>query len=61
VGFHREGGIYRGEWDLHRIGEVGLVLGGGRRPSNVAGQLGGAASSDFLHRTASNPSQPAGP
>jgi hypothetical protein len=24
------GGIYRSEWDLHRLGEVGLVLGGGR-------------------------------
>jgi hypothetical protein len=24
------GGIYRGEWDLHRLGEVGLALGGGR-------------------------------
>jgi hypothetical protein len=25
----REGGIYRGEWDLHRLGEVSLALGGG--------------------------------
>jgi hypothetical protein len=25
VNFHREGGIYRGEWDLHRLGEVGLL------------------------------------
>jgi hypothetical protein len=32
VDFHREGGIYRGEWDLHRLGEVSLALGGGRRP-----------------------------
>jgi hypothetical protein len=24
------GGIYRGEWDLHRLGEVGLAPGGGR-------------------------------
>jgi hypothetical protein len=30
VDFQREGGIYRGEWDLHRLGEVGLVPGGGR-------------------------------
>jgi hypothetical protein len=27
--FHRELGIYRGEWDLHRLGEVGLAPGGG--------------------------------
>jgi hypothetical protein len=26
----RGGGIYRGEWDLHRLGEVGLAPGGGR-------------------------------
>jgi hypothetical protein len=31
VDFHHEGGIYRGEWDLHRLGEVSLVPGGGRR------------------------------
>jgi hypothetical protein len=30
VNFQHEGGIYRGEWDLHQLGEVGLVLGGGR-------------------------------
>jgi hypothetical protein len=30
VDFHHEGGIYRGEWDLHRVEEVGLVPGGGR-------------------------------
>jgi hypothetical protein len=30
VDFHCEGGIYSSEWDLHRLGEVGLVLGGGR-------------------------------
>jgi hypothetical protein len=31
IDFHREGGgIYRVEWDLHRLGEVGLVPGGGR-------------------------------
>jgi hypothetical protein len=28
IDFHREGGIYRGEWDLHRHGEVGLAPGG---------------------------------
>jgi hypothetical protein len=26
----RGGGIYRGEWDLHQLEEVGLALGGGR-------------------------------
>jgi hypothetical protein len=30
VDFHREVGIYRGEWDLYRLGEVSLALGGGR-------------------------------
>jgi hypothetical protein len=30
VDFHYEGGIYRGKWDLHRLGEVGLVPSGGR-------------------------------
>jgi hypothetical protein len=30
VNFHHEGVIYRGEWDLHRLGEVSLVPGGGR-------------------------------
>jgi hypothetical protein len=30
VDFHHEGGIYRGEWDLHRHGEVGLAPGGGQ-------------------------------
>jgi hypothetical protein len=34
VDFHREGGIYRSEWDLHRLGEVGLAPGGGR-PAGV--------------------------
>jgi hypothetical protein len=29
------GGIYRGEWDLHRPGEVGLAAGGGQ-PGGVA-------------------------
>jgi hypothetical protein len=29
VNFHREGGIYRGEWDLHQLGEIGLMSGGG--------------------------------
>jgi hypothetical protein len=28
--FHHEGDIYRGEWNLHRLREVGLALGGGR-------------------------------
>jgi hypothetical protein len=37
------GGIYRGEWDLHRLVEVGLVPGGGQlakpcgRPSGWSG------------------------
>jgi hypothetical protein len=30
VDFHREEGIYRGEWDLHILGEVGLAPDGGR-------------------------------
>jgi hypothetical protein len=30
VNFHHEGGIYRGEWDLHWLGEVGLTPSGGR-------------------------------
>jgi hypothetical protein len=29
VNFHYEGGIYRGEWDLHQLEEVSLVPGGG--------------------------------
>jgi hypothetical protein len=29
VDFHREGGIYMGESDLHRLGEVRLAPGGG--------------------------------
>jgi hypothetical protein len=29
VDFHRAGDIYRGDWDLHRLGEVGIALGGG--------------------------------
>jgi hypothetical protein len=28
INFYYERGIYRGEWDIHRLGEVGLVLGG---------------------------------
>jgi hypothetical protein len=28
--FHCERDIYRGEWDLHQLGEVGLAPGGGR-------------------------------
>jgi hypothetical protein len=35
VDFHREGGIYRSEWDLHRLGEVGLASGGGRPASQA--------------------------
>jgi hypothetical protein len=27
--FHHEGGIYRAEWDFHRLTKVGLALGGG--------------------------------
>jgi hypothetical protein len=30
VNFHHEGGIYRSELDLHRLGEVSLAPGGGR-------------------------------
>jgi hypothetical protein len=30
VDFHRERDIYGGEWDLHRLGEVSLVPGGGQ-------------------------------
>jgi hypothetical protein len=30
VEFHREGFIYRGEWDLHQLREVDLVPGGDR-------------------------------
>jgi hypothetical protein len=30
VDFHHKGGIYRDEWDLRRLGELGLVPGGGR-------------------------------
>jgi hypothetical protein len=42
LNFHRGGGggIYRGEWDLCRLGEVGLVLGGGR-PAKPRGCLAG--------------------
>jgi hypothetical protein len=29
VHFHLEGGIYRSEWELHRLGEVSLAPGGG--------------------------------
>jgi hypothetical protein len=30
VEFHREGFIYRGEWDLHQLRKVDLMPGGGR-------------------------------
>jgi hypothetical protein len=46
IDFHCEGDIYRGEWDLHRLGEVGLVLGGGR----VAKPRGQVAEWIGLHR-----------
>jgi hypothetical protein len=36
VNFHRERVIYQGEWDLHRLGEVGLVP-GGDRPAGWSG------------------------
>jgi hypothetical protein len=44
--FHHEGGFYMGEWDLHRLGEVGLVPGGGRaaKPCSRPGRWSG------LHR-----------
>jgi hypothetical protein len=29
VDFHCEGGIYKGDWDLHQLREVSLVPGGG--------------------------------
>jgi hypothetical protein len=35
-----------GEWDLHRLGQVGLVPGGGRPAKPRARPLGGAASTD---------------
>jgi hypothetical protein len=37
VDVHREegGGIYRSEWNLHRLGEVGLASGGGRPTNRV--------------------------
>jgi hypothetical protein len=34
------GGIYSGEWDLHRLGEVGLVPGGGRAAKSHDRQVG---------------------
>jgi hypothetical protein len=46
VDFHHEGGIYKGEWDLQRLGEVGLVLGGGR----VAKSRGRPAEWSGFHR-----------
>jgi hypothetical protein len=30
LNFHHEGDIYRGEWNLHRLGEVSLAPGGGQ-------------------------------
>jgi hypothetical protein len=60
VNFQHEGGIYRGEWDLHQLGEVGLVPGGGLGfgsavcllvvavpPPHVAGRSTGSASTDL--------------
>jgi hypothetical protein len=35
--FHREGVIYKGEWDLHRLGEVSLAP-GGDRPTKPCGR-----------------------
>jgi hypothetical protein len=43
------GGIYRVVGELHRLGEIGLVLGGGRVASHVAGRLCGVVSTNFLH------------
>jgi hypothetical protein len=44
--YHHEGGIYGGEWDLHRLGEVGLAPGGGR----AAKRRGRSAVWSGLHR-----------
>jgi hypothetical protein len=44
--FHREGGIYRGEWDLHRLGGVSLAPGRGRVAKPRGRLAGGAASTD---------------
>jgi hypothetical protein len=42
INFHCEAGIYRGEWDLHGLGEVGLAPGGGfHRLGEVGLALGG--------------------
>jgi hypothetical protein len=41
--FHHEEGIDKGEWDLHRLGEVGLAPGSGRV---VADRPDGATSTD---------------
>jgi hypothetical protein len=46
VNFHREGGIYGGEWDLHRRGEIGLAPGGGQ----AAKPRGGVAGWNGLHQ-----------
>jgi hypothetical protein len=38
LNFHYEGGIYRAEWDIHRLREVGLAPGGGQ-PAGWSGLL----------------------
>jgi hypothetical protein len=43
--FHREGGIYRGESDLHRHGEVNFMPGGGQ----LAKKRGRSAGCSVLH------------
>jgi hypothetical protein len=66
------GGIYRGEWDLHRHGEVGLAPGGGwlTKPRDRLTGWSGLhrlrllllvlmCGNQGLGRTTSNPSQPA--
>jgi hypothetical protein len=45
VNFHYEGGIYRGEWDLHLLGEVSLAPGAGQ----VDKPCGWPAGSSGLH------------
>jgi hypothetical protein len=42
--FHHDGGIYRGDWDLHRLGEDSFVSGGGR-PGGAASTESGFSSS----------------
>jgi hypothetical protein len=48
VNFHHDGGIYRGERDLHRLGEVDLAPGGGWPAGRVFIGLN-ETSTDFLH------------